>query len=168
MSTLEAQIRSWLDQEQLTISEGPGGLVVPLSDGEGTAGIDLSEQDRVRLTHSFAPDTLSALTAQPESSQRLGILLDSVTDNRPGLITTSIHNTTITLTITLHGDGTTKQEILTALSDLTKMRRLITNGITWTLLVLNQPTGAPAEPKTTEETPPIAGAVAPPPPPPAS
>lgn len=137
VTVLTDSIKRWCEQESLAIT-------VERDDETGFAG-DVSlpdapalsvrvrasagEPTRVSLSHAFELPIPAEIAADAEAAIRIADLVERVAASRSSLLECrhAVHagKATIEVVVTLHEDGMTKQGFLTALEEISKVRRIL-------------------------------------------
>jgi hypothetical protein len=141
MSDLGSKIKGWCQEQSLALAaeqDDDAGLVyVVTMPGEPALSLMIrgsgAEPDPVTVTHTFEMPVPQEVQSDPEGREQVATLLERTAASRSGLIDCRLVNgdgrTAAEVSVTLHGDGLTKQSFLSALTEISKVRRVVTWGL---------------------------------------
>lgn len=141
MSDLGNKIKGWCQEQSLGLTEeqddGAGLAYVVTPPGEPALTVAISgsgtEPDPVMVTHSFEMAVPNEVQKDPGYREQLATLLERVAAGRCGLIDCLLKDgqgkPTSEIAVTLYRDGLTKQSFLSALTEISKVRRVIAWGL---------------------------------------
>ncbi len=141
MSDLGNKIKGWCQEQSLGLTEeqddDAGLAYVVTLPGEPALSVTIrgsgAEPDPVIVTHSFEMAVPAEVQKDPEHREQLATLLERVATGRSGLIDCLFKDSggkpTSEIAVTLHRDGLTKQSFLSALTEIGKVRRVVTWGL---------------------------------------
>jgi hypothetical protein len=141
MSAIGDRIKGWCQEESLGLvseRDDEAGLVyvIALADQPAlsvTIRGSRPEPDPVLVTHTFEMSIPDEMQRVAEGQEQVAALLERAAASRSGLIdcrpTQAEGKPAAEVSVTLHGDGLTKQCFLSALEDIRKMRRVVGWGL---------------------------------------
>lgn len=141
MSDLGSKIKGWCQEQSLALAaeqDDDAGLVyVVTMPGEPALFLMIrgsgAEPDPVTVTHTFEMPVPQEVQSDPEGREQVATLLERTAASRSGLVDCLLKDIegkpTSEIAITLHGDGLTKQSFLSALTEISKVRRVVTWGL---------------------------------------
>jgi hypothetical protein len=162
MSDLGNKIKGWCQEQSLAITEeqdDDAGLVYVVTvPGEPALSVTIrgsgTEPDPVIVTHTFDISVPDEVQKDPEGQDQVATLLERTAASRSGLIDCRLRNgegkPTSEIAVTLYRDGLTKQSFLSALMEISKVRRVVAWGLESMALATNTLTDITAMMKETE------------------
>jgi hypothetical protein len=141
MSDLGSKIKGWCQEQSLGLAaeqDDDAGLVyVVAMPGEPALSVTIrgagAEPDPVMVTHTFEIPVPEGVQRDPEGREQVATLLERTAASRSGLIDCRLVDgdgkSSAEVSVTLYGDGLTKQSFLSALTEISKVRRVVAWGL---------------------------------------